>query len=198
MARKARGSKRCGAKCKSTGKPCRAWALTGTKRCTVHGVGTRKRVERGTRKPPGRPPITGNYCDPERTHYGRLSELLEQAKADSASLRTTDHEMAIVKAVLAWQWERLLAGDWDVMKTADLMEHPATWFIECAGSIVDRVVKANNMISKDRLQALLALVEPIITLVISVVNEYVPTETREAAQNKVRSLLATVLVPVPK
>jgi flagellar basal body-associated protein FliL len=64
--------RRCQAKSKQTGKQCKKPAVRGSSVCTSHGAGTRKRVKEGTKKPPGRPPITYEYSE----HY-RGMDLLE-------------------------------------------------------------------------------------------------------------------------
>ena len=68
---------RCGAKAKSTGLPCRRYVLRGTNRCIVHGSGTRRRVQLGTRKVSGRPTIHGKRRDPRRTRHFRLGDLYD-------------------------------------------------------------------------------------------------------------------------
>jgi hypothetical protein len=189
------GPKRCRAKCKATGERCRRPPVTGYAVCDKHGAGTRKRVENGTRKPPGRPPVTGEFSDPERTRYGRLSELLDAAKADTAGLRTAELELALCKACVQWQFEKLMSGEWDVMKTPELMEHPASWLLESASRVIDKVAKLNAMINRDRVHAMVNLIDPVITIVLQVIEQHVPTEARVVARESVRKKLSAILVP---
>lgn len=152
-------------------------------------------MKRGERKPPGRPLITGEYADPERTRYGRLAELVEELKADPAGLRTAELEIALIKAALRWQYEKLLAGQWDVMKTPELMEHPASWLVNAGAKVVEKVAKTNAMIDRDRVQGMLVLVEPVINVVLATVDGFVTDDKKADARDFVRKKLIQVLVP---
>lgn len=190
-----KGQPQCKAKSKRSGTQCRNRAVTGFKVCWMHGAGSRIRVERGQRKPSGHPVVTGEHADPERTRYGRLAELLEEAKADPAGLRTADTELALVKAVLRWQYEKLLAGEWDVMKTPEMPEHPGSWLIDAGAKIIDKVARVNGMINRDRIQGMLVLIEPVISVVFSTIQEFLPEDRKPQAREFVRQKLAQVLVP---
>src|SRR5262245_38774316 len=139
------GQPQCSAKSKRSGKRCKKRAVTGYRVCATHGAGCPIRVKRGERKPPGRPIVTGEYSDPGRARYGRLAELVDELKADPAGLRTAELELTLIKAALRWQYEKLLAGEWDVMKTPELMEHPASWLVNSGAKIVEKVAKVNAM-----------------------------------------------------
>lgn len=189
------GQPQCRAKSKRSGQQCKKKAVTGYRVCGTHGAGYPVRVQRGQRKPPGRPVVTGDFSDPDRTRYGRLAELLEEAKADPAGLRTAESELALVKAVLRWQYEKLLAGKWDVMKSPELMEHPGSWLIDSAATVIDRVARVNGMINRDRLQAMLSLVDPVIAVVLGTIDNFVSSDRKAEAQDFVRTKLGQVLVP---
>ena len=185
----------CHAKSKRSGQQCKKRAVRGYGVCATHGAGCPVRVERGQRKPPGRPVTTGEYADPDRSRFGRLAELLEEAKANPADLRTAEGELALVKAVLRWQYEKLLTGQWDVMKTPEMMEHPASWLIGAGAQVIDKVARVNAMINRDRVQALLVLVDPVINVVVRIITDFVPEERQSEVKEVVRQRLSQVLVP---
>jgi hypothetical protein len=189
------GRRQCKAKSKSTGERCRKLPVGGYEVCGVHGAGHPVRVERGERKPCGAPPTTGARSDPNRTRYGRLQELIDQAKSSPAELRSAEAELALMKGVLAFQYEKLLAGEWDMLKTPDLEEHPSSWLIEAGAKVVDRVAKVNSMINRDRLQALVAIVNPVINVVMTVIEQHVPDGAKVEARETVRKKLSAILIP---
>ena len=184
----------CGAKTRA-GTPCKCKALCGATRCWKHGAGSRIRVLRGERKPAGRPPIHGGYADPERMRYNRLQELIDKAKASPADLRSAEAELALLKGVLAWQYEKLLNGTWDVQKTPDLQEHPASWLIESGAKVIDKVARVNGMINRDRIQGMVALVDPVINVVLTIIEQHVPDDAKALARESVRERLSQILVP---
>jgi hypothetical protein len=106
-----------------------------------------------------------------------------------------DLELALVKAVLRWQYEKLLAGQWDVMKTPDLMEHPGTWLIDAGAKVIDKVSRVNAMIDRDRVQGMLVLVEPVINVVLGTIEDFVSDERKTEAREFVRKKLGQVLIP---
>jgi hypothetical protein len=188
-------AQRCTAMCKVTRQRCKNPAVVGSSVCTKHGAGYPSRVENGSRKPPGRPPITGEYSDPERKRYGRLQELIDQAKNSPAELRSAEAELALMKGVLAWQYEKLLAGEWDMLKTPELEEHPASWLIESGARVVDKVARVNGMINRDRIQGMVALIDPVINVVLTVIEQHVPDDAKVVARETVRKKLSAILVP---
>ncbi|AYJ74784.1 hypothetical protein CSW25_07060 [Thermus scotoductus] len=90
------GAQRCQARSKSTGQQCKNPAVSGYSVCSVHGAGTRVRVARGERKPPGRPPIHGLYS---QRAQATLRALYEEVLA-LGDLDATDREVAMLKAVV--------------------------------------------------------------------------------------------------
>jgi hypothetical protein len=71
---------KCKAKAKSTGKQCNRWAVEGYEVCTVHGAGTKKRVNDGSRNQPGAPIKTGRYAD--KLRHPAIAALLSEFEND--------------------------------------------------------------------------------------------------------------------
>lgn len=92
---------RCQAVARS-GKQCGRPATTGYDVCSVHGAGTRKRVQKGEKRPPGRPAVHGLYS--ERVQ-ATLRALYEEVVA-MGDLDSTDREVAMLKAVLWYLLEQ--------------------------------------------------------------------------------------------
>ncbi|MDF2615364.1 MAG: hypothetical protein K0Q47_19 [Sedimentibacter sp.] len=85
----------CTAKCKATGERCRRKAVEGYNVCTVHGAGTKKRVEQGIRKRPGAPITTGG-----RSQYMK-KEVLDKVHdyQNDPDLEKLDWELAYLKTL---------------------------------------------------------------------------------------------------
>ena len=192
---RSRGLPKCKARSKRTGQPCLNRVVQGHAVCRMHGAGCPSRVRAGKRKPPGRPLVTGQFSDPERTRYGRLGELLEQFRDDSALLSQID-QIALAKAVLQWQFERMLAGDWDVMKSENLPEHPATWIIEQCGKVQAMTYRAAVATFKDEIRAAVELLRPACKVIENAVNQFVPTEQQQACLEFIRAGMSKIVVPV--
>jgi len=86
----------CQAKNKRTGEQCRRKAVNGYSVCTVHGAGTRKRVEAGLRKRPGAPIKHGHYS---RQFKEDVLQKIEDFKTDP-DLEKLDFEIAYLKSLL--------------------------------------------------------------------------------------------------
>lgn len=85
----------CKAKCKGTGEQCRRKAVEGYSVCTVHGAGTKKRVEQGLRKPPGAPITTGGH-----SKYMKEEVLKKiQDYQNDPDLEKLDFELAYLKTL---------------------------------------------------------------------------------------------------
>lgn len=86
----------CTARKKGTGEQCRRRAVDGYKVCTVHGAGTKKRVEAGLRKRPGAPIRSGHYSK----HFKEeVIEMIDDFKSDG-DLQNLDWEVAYLKSLL--------------------------------------------------------------------------------------------------
>ncbi len=85
----------CKAKCKGTQEQCRRRAVEGYNVCTVHGAGTRKRVEQGLRKPPGAPITTGGNSKHMKKE---IYDKIEEYKKDP-DLEKLDFELAYLKTL---------------------------------------------------------------------------------------------------
>ena len=86
----------CQATNKQTKEQCRRKAVTGYNVCTVHGAGTRKRVEQGIRKPPGAPIKHGHYSK----HFKEdVLQKIEDFKSDP-DMEKLDFEIAYLKSLL--------------------------------------------------------------------------------------------------
>jgi hypothetical protein len=101
----------CQATNKQTREQCRRKAVNGYTVCTVHGAGSRKRVEAGIRKRPGRPVENGHY-----SKYFK-QEVLEKIDAfkNDPDLEKLDNELAYLKTLLV----RIEEVDKDEMPEAD-------------------------------------------------------------------------------
>ena len=86
----------CTAKCKSTGERCRRKAVTGYNVCTVHGVGSPKRVAQGIRNRPGQPIKTGKSS---KYFKEEVLEKIEDFRKDE-DLEKLDFEIAYLKSLL--------------------------------------------------------------------------------------------------
>ncbi len=85
----------CKAKCKSTQEQCRRRAVEGYEVCTVHGAGTKKRVEAGLRKRPGHPIVTGGTS---KYMKEEVLKKIEDFKADP-DLEKLEFELAYLKTL---------------------------------------------------------------------------------------------------
>jgi hypothetical protein len=86
----------CTAKNKQTGEQCRRRAVNGFSVCTVHGAGTRKRVEAGDRKRAGAPIKHGQYSK----HFKEeVLQKIEDFRTDP-DLEKLDFEIAYLKSLL--------------------------------------------------------------------------------------------------
>jgi hypothetical protein len=86
----------CQATNKRTKEQCRRRAVNGYSVCTVHGAGTRKRVEAGLRKKPGAPVKHGHYS---RHFKDEVLQKIEDFRTDP-DLEKLDFEIAYLKSLL--------------------------------------------------------------------------------------------------
>lgn len=86
----------CSATNKRTKEQCRRRAVNGYSVCTVHGAGTKKRVEQGVRKKPGAPVIHGHYS---RHFKDEVLQKIEDFRQDP-DLEKLDFEIAYLKSLL--------------------------------------------------------------------------------------------------
>lgn len=86
----------CQATNKRTKEQCRRRAVNGYKVCTVHGAGTKKRVEAGLRKKPGAPVKHGHYS---RHFKDEVLQKIEDFRMDP-DLEKLDFEIAYLKSLL--------------------------------------------------------------------------------------------------
>jgi hypothetical protein len=87
----------CQARNKRTGEQCRRRAVSGYNVCTVHGAGTKKRVEAGIRKRPGAPVKNGHYS---RHFKEEVLQKIEDFRTDP-DLEKLDFEIGYLKSLLA-------------------------------------------------------------------------------------------------
>lgn len=86
----------CQARKKRTGEQCRRRAVSGYTVCTVHGAGTRKRVEAGLKKRAGAPIKHGHYSK----HFKEeVLQKIEDFRSDP-DLEKLDFEIAYLKSLL--------------------------------------------------------------------------------------------------
>lgn len=195
MARKPKGAAQCSAKCKATGNRCRRAAVAGRTKCIVHGVGTRKRVQNGTRKPAGRQVNTGVNADPAKPKPVRLMEIIAELRSDP-KIRDATEDLIMVKAAMRWQAERIQNGEFDVMKAKDLPEDPATWLIHQGKLVIDATAKACQLTYADKFKAACALLDPALKVVQNVIFERVTDKNlRAAIFDAIQTGLAELLVP---
>jgi hypothetical protein len=86
----------CTATNKRTKEQCRRRAVNGYTVCTVHGAGTRKRVEAGLRKMPGAPIKHGHYSNQFKEN---VLQKIEDFRTDP-DLEKLDFEIAYLKSLL--------------------------------------------------------------------------------------------------
>lgn len=86
----------CTATNKRTKEQCRRRAVNGYSVCTVHGAGTRKRVEAGLRKVPGAPIKHGHYSQQFKED---VLNKIEDFRTDP-DLEKLDFEIAYLKSLL--------------------------------------------------------------------------------------------------
>lgn len=108
----------CTATKKSTGEQCKRRAVDGYKVCTVHGAGTKKRVEAGLRKRPGAPVKSGHYS---RHFKEEVLEMIEDFRNDP-DMDKVDLEVAYLKSLLP----RIEKGDIDEEDKIRLLEKVLT------------------------------------------------------------------------
>jgi hypothetical protein len=94
------GSKvrRCQAISKRSGQQCKRVAVSGYDVCSVHGAGTKKRVEEGERKAAGRPKLINFYSE---TGIRNVQQMIASANAEAAELPDLAMELRITRAALA-------------------------------------------------------------------------------------------------
>jgi hypothetical protein len=86
----------CSAKKKRTNEQCQRKAVNGFSVCTVHGAGTRKRVEAGERKTAGAPIKHGHYSK----HFKEeVLQKIEDFRQD-VDLEKLDFEIGYLKSLL--------------------------------------------------------------------------------------------------
>ena len=176
-------------KCKRTGKPCRNPAVEGKAVCKTHGGGTKKRVREGTRKPPGRPPTTGQWVDPNKTQYAQLDDLRVEAEKDKTLLKL---------ALRVARMEAIARASREVLKkrTGPVTAKTAAWLLdqeERIALIVDRTLKSNF---RDKYEALLMVMQPFVEKLDELIDEYVAEDRRGAFRDAIRRAARSLFVAI--
>ena len=186
----------CGRRSKRTGVPCRNKVVTGQKTCRMHGCGTRKRVLDGTRKPAGRPVVTGEHADPKRTRYDSLGRLEEEWR-NSPELRLPDKRLALMQAALDLKIQQIKDGSFNVLKAQGLPEDKLTWLLQHVGLVIDKINKVNALTFREPIKAAVTLMEPALRMFGDILEKYVTDPSQcVAARQDVQERLSRIMVPI--
>lgn len=155
----------CKAQAKSTGQQCTRQAVTGKTVCTVHGAGTLKRVEEGTRNPAGRPSAQSRYNLEKRADIGA------KAAAFMADARPGDltAELAYMRALFEYHLDN----------AEELTGHEVERLIGMLATISGTVERVARILAKSALtQAELAFIQASIG---DLINRYIDDPAKRAA-----------------
>lgn len=184
------------------GKRCWKWRSKGKRVCWKHGVGSKKRVADGRRKPAGGQIRTGAHVDPDTIAergpgFERVRELYNQHLADP-ELLSMRKQVALAKAFLDWLMEEFESGKWNVVKTMTatgelLLEHPGTTMIKQASVVQGLTQQALVATFRDEIRAACELLKPVLVRVQDAIDRFVPEPERVACRRFIQESFRGVM-----
>lgn len=103
--------------------------------------------------------------------------------------------LAQLRAAIDIQIEKLQDGEWDVMKTPELMEDPSSWLVVYLAKAIDKVEKINAATYGEQLRAAVAMMEPVGWIINDLIEQRVPADQKQLVRDEVRDRLRRILLP---
>lgn len=186
--------KRCTAKCKATGKWCRAWAVNGFPVCTKHGAGTHAHPG-GSRPKHGLYSKRGAITLPEALRRFRDNPSIVDLKHHIAGLHVLrDRGFSIMEDYETRLTE--LTGPLSAEARTELMKMQ-THIAQVLDKLCAAIERWHRVVHGEKVQVIsIAMVEPMLDAVDNVLDQFVPKDKRNAASDRLSDLLAEITLPL--